>query len=79
MIRVIGAVFKTIGSLVVVFVFFSMIVVKNAVSEEEGAVDNDPDTEGNNIYPPHMWKGMAMWLGVIYGIINLITIAIAFR
>lgn len=79
MIRVIGAVFKAIGSLVVVFVFFSMIVVKNAVSEEEGAVDNDPNREGNFVYPPHMWKGMAMWLGVIYGIINLITIAIAFR
>lgn len=79
MIRVIGAVFKTISSLVVVFVFFSMIVVKNAVSEEEGAVDNDTSREGNFVYPPHMWKGMAMWLGVIYGIINLITIAIAFR
>ena len=75
----IGVVFKTIGSILVVFVFFSMIVVKNAVNEEEGAVDNDPNREGNFVYPPHMWKGMAMWLGVVYGIINLITIAIAFR
>lgn len=74
-----GAVFKTIGSILVVFVFFSMIVVKNADSEEEGAEDNDPSREGNYVYPPHMWKGVAMWLGIIYGVINLITIAIAFR
>lgn len=79
MLRVIGAVFKAISSLVVVFIFFSMILVKNAVNEEEGAEDLDPDREGNFVYPPHMWKGVAMWLGVIYGIINLITIAIAFR
>lgn len=74
----IGAVFKIVGSIAVVFVFFSMVVVKNAVSEGEGAVDNDPSREGNQVYPPHMWKGMAMWLGVVYGIINLITIAVTF-
>ena len=74
----IGAIIKTIGSLFIVFIFFSMILVKNAVNEEEGAEDLDPDREGNFVYPPHMWKGMAIWLGIIYGIINLITIAIAF-
>ena len=75
---VIGAIFKTIGSLFIVFIFFSMILVKNAVNEEEGAEDLDSDREGNFVYPPHMWKGLAIWLGIIYGIVNLITIAIAF-
>lgn len=74
--KVFGIVFKTIGSLVIVFIFFSLVVVKNAVSED--GEDNDESREGNQVYPPHMWKGLALWLGIIYGFINLITIAIAF-
>lgn len=71
------AVIKIIGSLVVVFAFFSLVVVKNAV-DEDGAVDRDENTPGNQVYPPHMWKGVAIWLGVIYGVVNLIALTVAF-
>lgn len=74
-----GIVFKILGSLLVAFVFFALIVVKNAVNEEGGGEeDNDLDTPGNQVYPPHMWKGLAVWLGVIYSIINLIGLAMSF-
>lgn len=72
-------VIKTLGSIVVAFAFFSMVLVKNATHEdEESTVDNNEDMEGHQVYPPHMWKGMAMWLGVIYAIVNLFAIARAF-
>lgn len=75
-----GAVIKIIGSLVIVFIFFSMVVVKNATSEDGGAgvEDKDESTPGNQVYPPHMWKGVAIWLGVIYAVVNLIAIATSF-
>lgn len=77
-----GAIFKTLGSLVIVFLFFSLVLVKNATNEGGEAVEDDNVeddlTEENRVYPPHMWKGVALWLGIIYAFVNLISIAIAF-
>lgn len=65
----------------VVYIFFSLVLVKNATLEEGDALEDTDEsdnlTEENRVYPPHMWKGMAIWLGVIYGLVNLISIAMA--
>lgn len=70
---------KTIFSLMVAFIFFSLVFVRNATFEDDTDMeDQDTDREGVQVYPPHMWKGTMMWLAIIYGFINLITIARAF-
>lgn len=52
------------------------------LGSEEDLGDEENEEDGDNaerVYPPHMWKGMAFWIVLIYGIINLIMISRFFK